>query len=36
MRLIRRVSITLKMQGSRPNVFSEFFTLTSDVRLRNL
>jgi Tfp pilus assembly protein PilW len=35
MRLIRKVAITLKMQGSRPRVFSEFFTLTSDVRLRN-
>jgi len=36
MRLIRRVAITLKAQGSRPGVFSQFFTLTSDVRLRNL
>lgn len=36
MRLIRRVAISLKAQGSRPGVFSEFFTLTSDVRLRNL
>jgi hypothetical protein len=35
MRLIRRVAITLKVQGSRPGVFPEFFTLTSDVRLRN-
>jgi type II secretory pathway component PulJ len=36
MRLVRRVAITLKAQGSRPGVFSQFFTLTSDVRLRNL
>jgi type II secretory pathway component PulJ len=36
MRLIRRVAITLKTQGSRPGVFSEFFTLTSDVQFRNL
>ena len=36
MRLVRRVAITLKAQGSRPHVFSEFFTLTNDVRLRNL
>jgi type II secretory pathway component PulJ len=36
MLLIRRVAISLKAQGSRPGVFSEFFTLTSDVRLRNL
>jgi hypothetical protein len=36
MRLIRRVAISRKAQGSRPGVFSEFFTLTSDVRLRNL
>jgi type II secretory pathway component PulJ len=35
MRLIRRVAIALKAQGSRPGVFPEFFTLTSDVRLRN-
>ena len=35
MRLIRRVAITLKTQGSRPGVFPEFFTLTSDVRFRN-
>jgi hypothetical protein len=35
MRLIRRVAITLKTQGSRPGVFPEFFTLASDVRLRN-
>jgi hypothetical protein len=36
MRLIRRVAITLKVQGLRPGVFPEFFTLTNDVRLRNL
>ena len=36
MRLIRRVGITLKTQGSRPGVLSEFFTVTSDVCLRNL
>jgi len=36
MRQIRRVAITLKTQGSRPGVSSEFFTLTSDVHLRNL
>jgi len=36
MRLVRRVAITLKAQGSRPHVLPEFFTLTSDVRLRNL
>jgi hypothetical protein len=36
MRLIRRVAITLKAQGSRPGVFPEFFSLTSDVRFRNL
>jgi type II secretory pathway component PulJ len=36
MRLIRRVGITLKTQGSRPGVFPEFFSVTSDVRLRNL
>ncbi len=35
MRLVRRVAITLKAQGSRPGIFAEFFTLTSDVRLRN-
>ena len=35
MRNIRRVAITLKVQGSRPSLFPEFFTLTSDVRLRN-
>lgn len=36
LRRIRRVAITLKTQGSRPGVFPLFFTLTSDVRLRNL
>jgi hypothetical protein len=36
MRLIRRVAIILKAQGSRPGVFPQFFTLTNDVRLRNL
>jgi hypothetical protein len=35
MRLIRRVAIILRTQGSRPGVFPGFFTLTSDVRLRN-
>lgn len=35
MRQVRRVGITLKVQGSRPGLFAEFFTLTSDVRLRN-
>jgi Tfp pilus assembly protein PilW len=34
-RLIRRVAITLRLQGSRSGLFPEFFTLTSDVRLRN-
>jgi type II secretory pathway component PulJ len=33
---VRRVAITLKSQGSRPGVPSESYTLTSDVRLRNL
>jgi len=36
MRQVRRVGITLKVQGSRPGIFSEFFTLASDVRIRNL
>ena len=35
MRQIRRVAITVQMRDSRPDVFSEFYTLTSDVRLRN-
>ncbi|MBI2115013.1 MAG: prepilin-type N-terminal cleavage/methylation domain-containing protein [candidate division NC10 bacterium] len=32
---IRRVAITLRTTDSRPGISSEFFTLTSDVRLRN-
>ncbi len=32
---IRRVSITLVARDSRPGIFPEFFTLTSDVLLRN-
>ena len=35
MKQIRRVAITLRTRDSRPDVFSEFYTLTSDVRLRN-
>lgn len=35
LRLIRRVAITLAARDSRPGVLSEFYTLTSDVRLRN-
>lgn len=35
LRQVRRVAITLRTQESRPGVASEFFTLTSDVRLRN-
>lgn len=32
---IRRVAIVLRTQNSRPGLFSEFYTLTGDVRLRN-
>jgi prepilin-type N-terminal cleavage/methylation domain-containing protein len=32
---IRRVAITLRTRDSRPDVFSQFYTLTDDVRLRN-
>jgi hypothetical protein len=35
MRQVRRVAISLKAKGSRPRVFPESYTLTSDVRLRN-
>ncbi len=35
MRQVRRVAILLRARDSRPGTFSEFFTLTSDVRLRN-
>lgn len=35
LRQIRRVAITLVTRDSRPGVSSEFYTLTSDVRLRN-
>ncbi len=35
LRQIRRVSITLVTRDSRPGIFSEFYTLTTDVRLRN-
>ncbi|HSB80716.1 MAG TPA: prepilin-type N-terminal cleavage/methylation domain-containing protein [Candidatus Methylomirabilis sp.] len=35
MKQIRRVAITLQTRDSRPDVFSQFYTLTSDVRLRN-
>jgi prepilin-type N-terminal cleavage/methylation domain-containing protein len=35
LRLVRRVGITLRMRDTRPGVFSEFFTLSADVRLRN-
>jgi Tfp pilus assembly protein PilW len=35
MRLIRRVAITLRLQGSLPSLPPEFFTVTSDVYLRN-
>ena len=32
---IRRVAITLRTRDSRPSISAEYFTLTSDVRLRN-
>lgn len=35
MQQIRRVAIVVQTRDSRPGVFSEFYTLTSDVRLRN-
>jgi type II secretory pathway component PulJ len=35
MRQIRRISIILRTGDTRPGVASEYFTLTSDVRLRN-
>jgi prepilin-type N-terminal cleavage/methylation domain-containing protein len=35
MKQVRRVGITLQTRGSRPGVFPELFTLTSDVLLRN-
>lgn len=35
MRQIRRVAIAVQTRDSRPGVFSEFYTLTSDVRFRN-
>jgi prepilin-type N-terminal cleavage/methylation domain-containing protein len=35
MKQIRRVAITIQTRDSRPDVFSEFYTLTNDVRLRN-
>jgi Tfp pilus assembly protein PilW len=35
MRLIRRVAIMLRLQGSLPGLPPEFFTVTSDVHLRN-
>ncbi len=35
MRQVRRVAIVLRARDSRPGIFSEFYTLTSDVRLRN-
>jgi prepilin-type N-terminal cleavage/methylation domain-containing protein len=35
MKQIRRVAITLQTRDSRPDVFSQFYTLTNDVRLRN-
>ena len=35
MQQIRRVAIVLRTKDSRPAVSSEYFTLTSDVRLRN-
>jgi len=35
MQNIRRVAITLRTRGSRPSISAEYFTLTSDVRLRN-
>lgn len=35
MKQIRRVAITIQTRDSRPDVFSEFYTVTSDVHLRN-
>jgi hypothetical protein len=36
MRQVRRVTIQIQTMDSRPRVSSEFFTLSSDVLLRNL
>jgi len=35
LRLVHRVGITLRTRDARPGVFSEFFTLSADVHLRN-
>jgi hypothetical protein len=35
MRYVRRIAITLRTRDSRPGVFSEFYTVTADVYLRN-
>jgi len=35
LRQVRRVAITLATRDSRPGVFNEYFTVASDVRLRN-
>jgi Tfp pilus assembly protein PilW len=35
MRQVRRVAIVVQTQSARPGIPSEFYTLTSDVRLRN-
>jgi type II secretory pathway component PulJ len=35
MRYIRRIAVTLRTRDSRPGVFSEFYTVTADVYLRN-
>jgi prepilin-type N-terminal cleavage/methylation domain-containing protein len=35
MKQIRRVAISLQTRDSRPDVFSQFYTLTNDVRFRN-
>jgi len=35
LRQVRRVAITLRTRDSRPGIFSEFYTLTNDVHLRN-
>jgi hypothetical protein len=35
LRLVHRVGITLRTRDTRPGVFSEFFTLSADVHLRN-
>jgi hypothetical protein len=36
MRQVKRVVIQIQTRDSRPNVVSEFFTLSSDVFFRNL